>query len=160
MATSPVGLNTVYQQLRRAVLLHDGGGLSDGQLLEFFIQENDGQAFEALLRRHAPMVMRVCRRILGNHHDAEEAFQVVFLVLARKAASVKPREMVANWLHGVAHRSALKAKGLRAKIQARERHPPELPDTPARNSRHRTDLQDVIDLELSRLGENYRRGIL
>src|SRR6516225_3341219 len=100
----------MLHHLWRAVLLHDGAGLTDGQLLENFLAHRDEMAFEALLRRHGPMVLAVCRRILHNHHDAEDAFQATFLVLAHKAATVVPRAMVANWLYGVARQTALKAR--------------------------------------------------
>src|SRR5262245_42904641 len=112
MATSQ--MSEVLQQLRRAVLLRDGAGLTDGQLLEGYLSRRDEAALAALVRRHGPMVWGVCRRVLRNHHDAEDAFQATFLVLVRKAAAVVPREMVANWLYGVAHRTALKARATTA----------------------------------------------
>src|SRR5438105_15033314 len=108
MATSQ--LRGVVSHLRRAALLGDGGGMTDGQLLECFMTRRDEAAFEALVRRHGPMVLNVCRRTVGNLQDAEDAFQAVFLVLARKAASVVPREGVGNWLYGVAYRTARRAK--------------------------------------------------
>ena len=150
-------LDSVFQQLRRVVLVQDGAGLTDEQLLELFIAEKDHAAFEALVRRYSPMVFRVCLRIIRNHHDAEDAYQATFLLLARKAASLRARDMVANWLHGVALRSALKAKTLRVKKRERERplglaDPAALPPDP--------DLQSVIDLELSRLADVYRLPIL
>src|SRR4051794_40202083 len=77
-------------------------GPTDGQLLERFVKVRDAMALEALVKRHAPMVWGVCRRLLANHHDAEDAFQATFLVLVRKASSIKPRDMVGNWLYGVA----------------------------------------------------------
>ena len=96
MSVANGGLHTVYHHLRRAVLLCDGGGLSDEQLLDLFADERDEAALEALIRRHSSMVMRVCRRVLGHHHDAEDAFQATFLVFAGKAARVQPRAMIAN----------------------------------------------------------------
>src|SRR3954453_17861712 len=113
--------NEVMQHLRRAVLLQDGAGLTDGQLLGCFIEHRDDAAFAALVRRHGPMVWGVCRRLLPNHHDAEDVFQATFLVLVRRAASVEPKEMVANWLYGVAYQTALKARAVAARRQARER---------------------------------------
>src|SRR6516162_7575334 len=100
MATSQ--MNEFIQYLRRTVILTDGAGLTDGQLLSRFIELRDEDAFAALIKRHGPMVWGVCRRLLASHHDAEDAFQATFLVLVRKAAVVRPREAVANLLYGVA----------------------------------------------------------
>src|SRR6266404_2733195 len=111
-------LATALQHLRRAVLRQDGAGLTDGELLECFITQRDEAAFEALVRRHGPMVLGVGRRILRNEADAEDAFQATFLVLVRKAASIRPRRMVGNWLYGVAHNTALKAKAMGSKRRA------------------------------------------
>ena len=94
----------------RAVLLRDGAGLTDGQLLECFIARRDDAAFEALVRRHGPMVLAVCRRILRNHHDSEDAFQATFLVLARKAPALGSPQCLGPWLHGVAFRTAVLEK--------------------------------------------------
>src|SRR5262249_50424274 len=91
-------MSEVMQHLRRAVLLRDGAGLTDGQLLEDYLRRQDEAALAALVRRHGPMVWGVCRRVLRNYHDAEDAFQATFLVLVRKASSIVPRELVANWL--------------------------------------------------------------
>src|SRR6201993_3975206 len=95
--------------LRRAVLLRDGAGLTDGQLLEDYISRRDEAALAALVHRHGPMVWGVCRRVLRKYHDAEDAFQATFLVFVRKAASIASRELLANWLYGVAHQTALNA---------------------------------------------------
>src|SRR5947209_5862103 len=127
MATAQ--MDTVIRHLRRAVLRQDGAGWTDGQLLASFIEQKDEAAFEALVRRHGPMVLGVCRRVIRHHHDAEDAFQATFLVLARKAASVRPRERVANWLHGVAFRTALRVKAMAAKRRGREKQVTAMPES-------------------------------
>src|SRR4051812_24915329 len=108
MATNPV--NELLQHLRRTETLREGEQQTDGRLLELFVRRRDTGALEALVRRHGPMVWGVCRRALRNHQDAEDAFQATFLVLVRKAASIRSRELLANWLYGVAHQTARKAR--------------------------------------------------
>src|SRR5687767_2830685 len=95
----------VMQRIRRATIAR--ADLSDNELLEAFIADRNETAFEALVQRHGPMVLNVCRRVLGHHQDAEDAFQAVFLVLARKAATLRPAGKLGNWLYGVAYRTAL-----------------------------------------------------
>jgi len=131
-------MSEVLQHLRRAALLRDGAGLTDGQLLEDYLRRREEAALAALVRRHGPMVWGVCRRVLRNYHDAEDAFQATFLVLVRKAASVVPREMVVNWLYGVAHQTALKARATTAKRGTRERQVTQMPEPAA------TDLGYLI----------------
>src|SRR5580704_12270545 len=94
-------LPKVLEHIRQA------GGLTDGQLLARFVAGRDETAFATLLQRHGPMVLGVCRRVLGHVHDAEDAFQATFLVLARKASAVVKRESVGAFLYGVAYRTAL-----------------------------------------------------
>src|SRR5262245_35915307 len=119
MATTALG--TVLNNLRRSLLRQDKVGLTDGELLECFIGRRDEAAFEALLCRHGPMVLGVCRRVLRNEADAEDAFQATFLLLVKKATCIRPRGMVGNWLYGVAHSTALKARAMSNKRSAKER---------------------------------------
>src|SRR5438132_2748898 len=153
-------MTRIIQYLHRAALLQDGAGRTDGQLLECFIAQKDEAAFEALVRRHGPMVLGVCRRVLRNHHDAEDAFQATFLVLVYKAASIVPRENVANWLYGVACRTAQKAMVQSAKRYARERQMPVLPESQAVEPDCWRALEPVLDHELSRLPDKYRVPII
>src|SRR5262245_27150819 len=120
--------NKILRHLCRAVLLQEAGELTDGQLLACFVSRREAAALEPLVRRHGPMVWGVCRRILHDPHDAEDAFQATYLVLVRRAASVVPGEMVGNWLYGVAHQTALKARATAARRRARERQMADLPE--------------------------------
>jgi RNA polymerase sigma factor (sigma-70 family) len=153
-------MTELVQHLRRAMLERDGGGLTDGQLLERFLAERDEAAVAALVRRHSPMVWGVCRRVLGNYHDAEDAFQATFLVLVRRAAAIVPREMVGNWLYGVAHQTALKARATLAKRRTREKQIPVMPEIGVEPQNLGHELQLVLDQELSRLPDMYRAAIV
>src|SRR5215468_9605576 len=146
MTTTPMAV--LIHQLRRTVLLRDGAGLTDGQLLENFINHHDEAALTALVQRHAPMVWGVCRRVLPSYHDAEDAFQATFLVLVRKAASIASPELLANWLHGVAHQTALKARATTSKRRERERQVTEMPEVAATEQDLWNDLRPLLDQEL------------
>jgi RNA polymerase sigma factor (sigma-70 family) len=154
MASSRLG--GVIQTLRRATLQHDETGLTDGELLECYVRSREEAAFAALVQRHGPMVWGVCRRILASHHDAEDAFQATFLVLVRKAASVVPRAMLANWLYGVAHQTALKARSTAARRRTREKQVTAMPEPAPQQQKLCDDLQPLLDQELSRLPDKYR----
>jgi RNA polymerase sigma factor (sigma-70 family) len=158
MATSPMG--ELMRQLRGAALEQDGAALTDGQLLAEYVRRRDAAALEALVRRHGPMVWGVCRRALADDHDAEDAFQATFLVLVRKAASVTPRDKVANWLYGVAHRTALKARATISTRKGRERQVAEMPEPAAAGQAPWDDLLPVLDEELSRLPDRYRTVVV
>lgn len=148
--------NTVLRHLQKAALLPSGAGLTDGQLLERFLSQRDEAAFEALVRRHGPMVMGVCKRVIGNLHDAEDAFQASFLVLARKAASVSPREAVGNWLYGVAYRTARRANAVGARRRAHEKQVKDMPQPTTEAPDPLRELEPLLDQELSRLPDKYR----
>jgi RNA polymerase sigma factor (sigma-70 family) len=154
MPTSP--LNRVIQHFL-ADFGPDGGGMTDAELLARFVSSRDEGALAALVRRHAPMVWGVCRRLLPNHHDAEDAFQATFLVLVRKAADV-PRQAVPNWLYGVARQTAVRLRATAAKRGRRETQVVNMPE-PAVPEVRDTDLQSVVDEELCRLPGHYR-GVL
>ncbi|MCC6417132.1 MAG: sigma-70 family RNA polymerase sigma factor [Gemmataceae bacterium] len=149
-------LSRVIEHLHRVAQRDECDGSTDGQLLERFITGRDERAFAALVRRHGAMVLGVCRRFLANDHDAEDAFQAAFLVLARKAASVRPRELVGNWLYGVAYRTALEARAANARRGARERQVEPMPEPAAAERERCLDLQPLLDEELSRLPDRYR----
>jgi RNA polymerase sigma factor (sigma-70 family) len=153
-------LNRVLQHLRRAALPRDGAGMTDGQLLECFVDRRDEAALEALVRRHGPMAWGVCRRVLRNHHDAEDAFQATFLVLVRRAASIVPRDMVANWLYGVAHQTALQARRTTARRGAREKQVAQMPEPAAAEQHLCDDLRPLLDQALSRLPDKYRVAVV
>lgn len=118
MATGQV--RGVLQHLRRVHLLRDGAGLPDEQLLRDFISRGDDAALAVLVKRHGPMVWGVCRRLLANYHDAEDAFQATFLVFVRKAASIASKELLANWLYGVSFQTARKLRATASKRRAGE----------------------------------------
>ncbi len=134
--------------------------MADGQLLERFLQRHDHAAFEQLVRVHGPLVYGVCQRILMNHHDAEEAFQATFLVLARKAKSLTGRPSVAGWLHEAAQRTALNARRLRAQRRVREQAVQTVPEPAAKSRDQWPEIAPLLDQELSRLPEKYRVPIL
>jgi RNA polymerase sigma factor (sigma-70 family) len=129
-------------------------------LLESFLACRDEAAFEALLKRHGSMVLGVCRRVLHNRHDAEDAFQAAFLVLVRKAASVRPRELVGNWLHGVAYRTAMNARRMNARRRRKEQEA-RCTDRPESSENGALDeMLERLDEALGRLPEKYRAPVV
>src|SRR5262245_20363487 len=147
-------LRRLYQ-----VVLPDAESVSDGQLLRRYVASREEAAFVALLRRHGPMVLGVCRRVLRDGHEAEDAFQATFLVLAQKASVVQPPEQVGNWLYGVAYRTALKARATNARRRAGEQRLRQRPgpDAPQEDWR---ELQPLLDEELNRLPDRYRTPVV
>jgi RNA polymerase sigma factor (sigma-70 family) len=149
---------SLMSEVRRAAFLWGGINLTDGQLLEAHLR-HDEAALSDLVRRHAPMVWSVCRRILRNPQDAEDAFQATFLVLVRKARSISSRELLANWLYGVARQTALKARATAAQRASRERQVPVMPE-PQIEENDFDDLPALVDAELSRLPRKLRGVIV
>jgi RNA polymerase sigma factor (sigma-70 family) len=130
---------------------------TDGQLLESFLARRDEAAFTTLVRRHGPMVLGVCRRILGNVADADDAFQAAFLVLVRKAPALRTRPVLGDWLHGVARRTALKARGAAAHRRVKELAAARPASAPGER---RNDWLPLLDETLTRLPEKYRLPIV
>src|SRR5215470_12397436 len=122
---------------------------SDRALVELLLTGRDEAAFEILVRRHGPMVYRVCWRVLQQAEDAEDAFQATFLVLARNLAAVRDRDSLASWLHGVAHRIALKARSLGATRKRHEARAP-VPSAVPPDDLTWKELRAVLDAELAR----------
>jgi RNA polymerase sigma factor (sigma-70 family) len=150
------GLRKALDRVRQAL---DPSGITDVQLLKRFIAEQDEAAFSALVRRHGPMVLGVCQRILRNSHDTEDAFQATFLVLVQRARSVINQQAIGSWLYTVAFRSAQQARARNIRRQKREAqvqvmpHPEVAPEEPQ-------DWKPVLDHELNRLPEKYRTPVI
>lgn len=131
--------------------------LPDGELLERFIQRQDEDAFAALMRSHGPMVLGVCRRILRNEAEVEDAFQATFLVLIKKAAAVQPRHRVGNWLYGVACTTALKARAMSMKRKTKEQQAVQSHKSASEDNE---EMLDQLDQELRQLPDIYRTVIV
>jgi RNA polymerase sigma factor (sigma-70 family) len=153
----------VLRHLRTLYQCGVTGHLSDEQLLDRFLacrDETAEEAFTAIVQRHGPMVLGVCLRVLGDAHEAEDAFQATFLVLARKAASVIRRERVANWLYGVACRTAKQARGRAARRRAREEKVSKSRRVEPADESMPDDLRGIVDEELARLPARYRAPVV
>jgi RNA polymerase sigma factor (sigma-70 family) len=157
-------LGSLLQHLRRLIGAAPAGVAPDRQLLEQFCLQRDEAAFTALVQRHGPLVLGVCRRVLHDPQDAEDAFQATFLVLAEKAASVRRPEALSSWLYGVAYRVAARARGASMQRHTYEQQGTDMSSArsdesdradPASESARR-ELRAVLDEELSRLPDKYR----
>src|SRR5262245_3405495 len=157
MAMTSAPLTTALRRLRIAL---DTTEAPDAQLVRVFAERQEEAAFLALLKRHGPMVLGVCQRLLRHEQDAEDVFQATFLLLAKKADSIRKQASVGAWLHGVAHRLALR---LRAQGLCRKEHE----QTAADMRKHETgletawqELQTALDESLQGLPENYRAALV
>ena len=157
------GSHAVVREIQTLFHLGAIGALSDAELLEQFLArrgQDAEDAFAAVVGRHGPMVLRVCRRILTDSNDAEDAFQVTFLVLARKARVIARREQLANWLYGVAVRSAKEVRKSAARRRAREGPVEAIARALSPAEDQLDELRAVIDDELSRLPDPFRAAVV
>lgn len=147
------GLGTVLRKLRSLTAPQ----ATDAELLQRFTASHNEAAFAALVERHGSLVLNLCRRVLGNEHDAEDAFQATFLVLARKAALVRRRSSLASWLYGTAYRSAMEMKRQASRrCRREERSGPRRDSSLAPSDLDLRELQAVVDEEVQRLPEKLR----
>jgi RNA polymerase sigma factor (sigma-70 family) len=156
MASRPV--STTLRQLRRVLCARGSDQLSDEQLLSHFVEMREETAFAALVQRHGPMVLGVCRSVLHHAQDAEDACQATFLVLARKASAIDKRGSVASWLHGVAYRLALKSQAAR-----KREHPAAASLRTCRSPMEELswrEVRQILHEELERLPQKYRLPLL
>jgi RNA polymerase sigma factor (sigma-70 family) len=142
--------------LRRVAEPGWAAGLTDGELLERFLARRDEAAFTALVRRHGPAVLGVCRRILHHPQEAEDAFQATFLVLVRSAASIRKRRSVGSWLYGVARRVAVRARGDRARRRQVEQRAPARAAADVPDQATGREFRSVLEEEVRRLPERCR----
>jgi RNA polymerase sigma factor (sigma-70 family) len=142
--------------------------LSDGSLLEQYLTGEDAEAqnaFQALVVRHGPMVLGICRHVLSEEHEAEDAFQATFLVLAQKGGSIRNRNVLAGWLHEVAHRVAIKARVSMIRRRTLERQamamsPPATEPDKQDEAAAWNELRPVLHAEVDRLPEKYRLPVI
>jgi RNA polymerase sigma factor (sigma-70 family) len=162
---------TFLHQLDR--LFHHGTaiGATEGELLDRFIRSQDEAAFEALMARHGPMVLGICRRLLRDPNDVDDAFQATFLVLVRKAGTLRRRDLLGNWLYGVAHRVATRSRCLAAKRMTRAPHGQETIDRLDADENGAVAVSDPapgldaepgpwLNEEVRRLPEKYRAPVV
>jgi RNA polymerase sigma factor (sigma-70 family) len=131
----------------------------DSALLGRFAADRDADAFALLVARHGPMVLGVCRRVLGNAPDADDAFQAAFLVLVRRAGDVQRQDRLTGWLYGVAYRTAVEARRLRARRVSRETPTGEVPEMPVEAAAQDVELPAVVERELAALPAHYRLAV-
>jgi RNA polymerase sigma factor (sigma-70 family) len=146
----------LLRYIRRLACSAAGNGPTDGQLLERYVVDGHNAAFGVLVKRHGPMVHGVCRRILGNVHDADDALQAVFLVLMRSAHKIANTECIGSWLYGVAYRTALRAKRSAGRRRHAERNAPAAGFSEYESESVWTELRPVLDQEIARLPEKWR----
>jgi RNA polymerase sigma factor (sigma-70 family) len=150
----------VLGQLQRLFVFGTVTGLPEGQLVARFVQERDESAFEAIVSRHGPMVLGICRRLLDHPQDVEDAFQATFLVLVKKAGSLRDRDLLGNWLHGVAFRVATRSRRDRSRRRLRERLSAAETSMAPDDDGGDHELRFLLDAEVRRLPEKFRAPII
>jgi RNA polymerase sigma factor (sigma-70 family) len=153
-------LGDMLRSLRHMCETHGALDLTDGQLLQRFLAQRDEAAFTILVQRHGPMVLGVCRRVLGDAHGAEDSCQATFMVLVRRAASISCTGSLTSWLYTVAQRIATKARAQTAARHRRERRWQGMPRTDRLDDLTWQELRSVLDEEIARLPERYRAPIV
>jgi RNA polymerase sigma factor (sigma-70 family) len=147
-------------------LFHQGtvAGLTERALLQRYVLDRDEVAFAALVARHGPMVLGVCRRILRDERNVEDAFQATFLVLVRRAGAIRDGDLVGRWLHGVAHRVAVRARAQSARRFVHEQSTDEpvelIGPSPASAVAERRELSEIVDEEVARLPSNLQAPVV
>jgi RNA polymerase sigma factor (sigma-70 family) len=155
----PTQLTAVVRHIHQ-LADRDGGAPTDAHLLQRYLEWHDEAAFGAIVRRHGRMVLRVCRGVLHSHHDAEDAFQATFLVLARSAASIRAGSSLSSWLYGVAYRVARNARRASDRRQAHEREARPVAHTRTDLDPALRELQQILAEEVSRLPQTYRAAFV
>src|SRR5262245_10104223 len=140
--------------------LRRGADTTDAQLVEAFLNRRDESAFTALVQRHGPMVLGVCRQVLRDHAEADDAFQATFLVLARKAGSIRRNQAVSSWLYQVAHRVALRARALEEHRHQRERETAVMRPSSAIAQPLEQDVGPLLHEEVRRLPEKLQAPVV
>jgi len=158
MAQEPFA--AVLEYLRRVCAKQELRNLADADLLERFVTNREDAAFAVLVQRHGPMVLAVCQRVLGDHHNAEDAFQATFVVLVRRAAAIRREAPLSNWLYAVAQRVALKARAKLAARQSRQRELSDMPRAEPLDELTWQELRPVLDEEIARLPQKCRAAIV
>ena len=138
-------LDCVLDHVHKLIGIRRETDIPDGELLDRFVRRQDNGAFETLVRRHGPMVLRTCRRALGNGHDAEDALQATFLVLARKGAAIRNRSSLGGWLYEVAHHLAIRARADAARRVRHERRTDDMATPDPDIAENREEVQALVD---------------
>src|SRR5580700_852231 len=149
------GLNIVLNHLRKVAATENAKQLSDRQLVERFVATRDEAAFTVLVKRHSAMILSVCWRVLQSEADADDACQATFMVLARKASSIRKKDSVASWLHGVAYRAANNLRTENVRRLARERQAAASKSRPKSEVTWR-EVQTILDEEIQRLPDELK----